>query len=925
MSQCRSFGSNYHLSSQSRKVSVGTVVDQFAKTKPNDGRDDAAVVPITGNFGSSKVNSNEDRHRTGKVKDASKEKESEAVVHETSPWVGTKSFHQNVSSGVFDAKQGQRYNGLSYSQQHRGQYNSSQKSVVQSGDGQQKNINGVTDGRKGQRDGSTNRVEEVSFATGQELKVPVEEVVKEKAVKTEKAGTEALRIKIWGVLEAFSTPTEEFVNSQTSKNGADNVEPEQKSDEKKNSTVKFRQFSDTIESDSDSPSNTIKRPVTHSLTRKRPTKVQQHKTTNAPSSSARHKQPEKTTFSFEEGWSRRTTSDTIGGSSGSKSGKKNSARIEPRKLHFSDRSNAAETFHVTDGGQTKDHTESSSGVIRGTSRFCGFSLKENRHSYQSPFIEKKTDKLGGNYESMFPKNADEQVDGTNNAETQFEFNSPTLRVNTPPDTCSSPKNKEGNQDDVYSPMKGIINAENIRSFKSFFASNPDSDKKKKATEISESDVDHEDSPAEPQFNFDTLVLGSQPPAESCFGGSLLKSSQGKQEDVDSPMKGVHSMKNIRSFSSFFALKPENNKKNKETKLSDDEEEHEDSPVKPQFDFDNSKLEVNTPTETCFDGSSPINDQEKQKDVCSPMKGVLQRENIQRSRNFFSLKPKSDNKHKEREISDDEVEHEESPDEKSLPSLKEMDTANILSTPPSSEEDNSESSDEGSSETETPETITAQQPEILFRPTKRCRINEGANATMCNPSSRPNVSGKFYGLPSEMNEENSLARAVSLFAMVLEKVKSKMKSVANKRSAEILESAATEMHLQLQNAESQIQTDVRKLSGIGKTKRRCLETRFQEQQEQLQGIYERFRNEVNMHLEDCRSTFEGLESQQTEFRDIVEKQKASHGKLMLQAEQAIKTQLTDAERRITTVHKSTRQKMLQLRYVITECLKEDVLY
>lgn len=44
-------------------------------------------------------------------------------------------------------------------------------------------------------------------------------------------------------------------------------------------------------------------------------------------------------------------------------------------------------------------------------------------------------------------------------------------------------------------------------------------------------------------------------------------------------------------------------------------------------------------------------------------------------------------------------------------------------------------------------------------------------------------------------------------MVLERVKSKMKSVANKRSAEILATVATEMHLQLQNAESQIQTDV----------------------------------------------------------------------------------------------------------------------
>lgn len=41
-----------------------------------------------------------------------------------------------------------------------------------------------------------------------------------------------------------------------------------------------------------------------------------------------------------------------------------------------------------------------------------------------------------------------------------------------------------------------------------------------------------------------------------------------------------------------------------------------------------------------------------------------------------------------------MEHEESPVEKSLPSMKEMNTANILSTP-SSEEDGSESCDKGS--------------------------------------------------------------------------------------------------------------------------------------------------------------------------------------------------------------------------------------
>ncbi|XP_063943255.1 meiosis-specific protein ASY3 isoform X3 [Daucus carota subsp. sativus] len=829
MSQCRSFGSNYHPSSQSRKVSIGIVVDQFAK-KPSDIREYGAV-PFTGNLGSSKENTNEETRKNGKGKDAGKEKESEAAVHEASLLVAT-------PTGVFDPKQGQRYNVPNNSPKNTRKFNSSQMSVLKSDDGQQKKFGSVTYGKKGQRDGSSNRVEEVSFAIGQKLKDPVEEVVLEKPVYTEKQGHEALRMKIWEALAAVSTPTKELSNSQTKNNCTDNLEPEQKSDEKKSSAVKPRQNSDTIESDSDGPSHTMKRPVTRSLTRKRPTKVQQHKTTNAPSSSDRHKQIEKTTFFFNEGLSRRTTSATIGGSSGSRGRKKNCSTIEPRKLHFPKSSNASETFHVTDTGYMEDHIDSSSGFKKGT----------GRHSYQFPFIE-KTDKPGGNFESIFPKSVDEQVDGIgpslrNNGEPHFDFNSPTHRVNTPTETCFgglSPNNKQGDQEDVYSPMKGIINMENIRSFKSFYASDPNSKKSNEAKEISEDEVEQEDFSSEPQFNFKPPTLGLQPPAESCFGGSSLKTNQGKQEDVNRPTKVVYNMKNIRRFSNFFASKSDSNKENKKT-----------------------------------------------------------------------------------EVSDDEVEQEESPVEKSLPSQKVMNTANILSTP-SSEEDGSESSDEGPSEAETPEIATAQQPEILFHPTKRCRLNDGADATVYSPPSSPKVSENFYELPSEMNEEDGLARAVSLFAMVLKRVKSKMKSVANRRSAEILTSVATEMHLQLQNAESQIQTDLWKLSGIGKTKRRRLEIRFQEQQEQLKGIYERFRNEVNMHLQDCRSTFEELESQQTEFRDIVEKQKASHGKLMLEAEQAIKTQLDGAERRITTVHKSARQKMLQLRYVIAECLKEDVLY
>ncbi|BBG98538.1 hypothetical protein Prudu_007963 [Prunus dulcis] len=175
-------------------------------------------------------------------------------------------------------------------------------------------------------------------------------------------------------------------------------------------------------------------------------------------------------------------------------------------------------------------------------------------------------------------------------------------------------------------------------------------------------------------------------------------------------------------------------------------------------------------------------------------------------------------------------------------------------------------------------------------------------------------------PSEPNQVVGLARAVELFALELEKLKTKLRSATNRKSSEILMSVAGEVHMQLQNVESQIQTDVGKLTNLSKSKRKRLESRFEEQQEHLKVIYDKFKEQVNQHLQDCRSTLEGLEVYQTEFKGTVEKQKASHRKLLLQVEEAIETQLNDAQRRI----QMGRGKMLQLKHELALCLKEGIL-
>nr|XP_034908588.1 meiosis-specific protein ASY3-like [Populus alba] len=164
----------------------------------------------------------------------------------------------------------------------------------------------------------------------------------------------------------------------------------------------------------------------------------------------------------------------------------------------------------------------------------------------------------------------------------------------------------------------------------------------------------------------------------------------------------------------------------------------------------------------------------------------------------------------------------------------------------------------------------------------------------------------------------------LFATALENFKKKMKLETRKKSSDILMSVSEEIRLQLKNIESQIQTDLGKLSSVSKSKRRRLESRFEEQQEELKLIHDKFKQDIYQHIQECKTTLEGLELHQIDFNGTVKKRKASHQKLLMQAEEAVKTQLDDAQRRITAVQKLAREKTLQLKYVVAECLNEGVL-
>ncbi|GLU16651.1 hypothetical protein SLE2022_330720 [Rubroshorea leprosula] len=94
MSDYLSFCSNYHPSSQSRKISIGVMVDLCAKRKPGAAKTDDSELAIKERIHFCTGNSAEEKDK-GDAVTATKEKQTEAAEGGSSPWMTTRSFYQN--------------------------------------------------------------------------------------------------------------------------------------------------------------------------------------------------------------------------------------------------------------------------------------------------------------------------------------------------------------------------------------------------------------------------------------------------------------------------------------------------------------------------------------------------------------------------------------------------------------------------------------------------------------------------------------------------------------------------------------------------------------------------------------------------------------------------------------------------------------
>ncbi|XP_020199510.1 meiosis-specific protein PAIR3 isoform X2 [Aegilops tauschii subsp. strangulata] len=170
-------------------------------------------------------------------------------------------------------------------------------------------------------------------------------------------------------------------------------------------------------------------------------------------------------------------------------------------------------------------------------------------------------------------------------------------------------------------------------------------------------------------------------------------------------------------------------------------------------------------------------------------------------------------------------------------------------------------------------------------------------------------------------DDYLNRAFDELLLVLGRFQTKIKSETRNRSSEILAGTGEIIRQHLEGVEVQMQDDVDKLVNAGKSKRKRLNSTFEEQQEQLRVLHEKFKEEVNQQLLGCKNSLEEFEAYHAELKAVAEKQKASHKKLLQHAESRVGSQLNDAEIKIAKVQKRARKKMNGLKHVLKELITD----
>ncbi|CAE6054738.1 unnamed protein product [Arabidopsis arenosa] len=466
MSDYRSFGSNYHPSSQSRKISIGVMADSQPKRNLVPNKDDGDVIARVEKLKSATVT---DLHANKKDKGdlAAKQRNSAQVTgHVTSPWRSPRSSHRKL--GTLESVLCKQTSSLSGSKGLNKGLNganpapardSFQNFPISSPQQSHGELNG---GRNDTvMDRSPERMEDPPSAVLQQKVASQREM--DKPDKEKNGTTDVLRSKLWEILGKASPANNEDVNSETPEVEKTNFKLSQDKGSKDDPLIKPRHNSDSIETDSESPENATRRPVTRSLLQRRVGAKGVQKRTKAGANLGRTSTEQvNNVFSFEEGF--RGKIGTAMNSSvmpKKQRGRRKNTVVQCRKAHFRRNDEADGSQKEASKSNTPPRSES-----RGTGKRSSFSdKKESSHDLhpqskarkQKPDISTREGDFHPSPEAetaampeMFQglsKNGEKHERPNNvfmekSVEPENEFQSPTFGYKAPissPSPCLSPE------------------------------------------------------------------------------------------------------------------------------------------------------------------------------------------------------------------------------------------------------------------------------------------------------------------------------------------------------------------------------------------------------------------------------------------------------------------------------------------------------
>ncbi|XP_047973843.1 thyroid receptor-interacting protein 11-like [Salvia hispanica] len=924
MTDRRSLSSNNRYCSQSTKMSVGILVNSISNAKTKDLQEPGAQTVEVGS--SSKKNSVRCREGHSPLM----EKHVIVEPKNASPWVSTRSFNPKISSSVAD-KDTERTPSFPATRRTRPTSKILEKAsaahsikyfAAKSGLGsdvcRQKNSGRENCSVENGNVDTVEHVENLVYSTEQGVQ-QAKEQVQDKDRKKETGGRESLRIKLWEILGDVSSP-----NKQPPSLQCEELHLDQEKNRKQSPIRKLNINSDTIESDSQTQIST--RPITRSLARMKAARKQGSKT-EATNSINRKDCQRNRIFSSKGDLSVGSYGNFVDGSLPSKG--------EKVIMGMSSRAETNQGVREKDVEERQQSEKSRSIPVEKSM------LQKNKVSNASSSTDRRND-----------VNVEPEKGTKNSSSFEFSLNAMTDRrdVQNSMVVEASKKNlQEDISDSLFKRKRNSLHPQKgIKNNSPFKIPNDQMDVQKSMdVEASKKDLEEDISDSLSKRKRNSVQPKRVTVNNSSFEFPL--NARTDQRDVEQSMDVEALKKNLQEdISDYLIIKKRNTMQpKKDTKNNSsfefplhamtDQRDADVKASKKNLKEDISDHPLKKKRNTVHDPSSPPSDiksrsslqksnQEELHDQI-PAEKVFNRTGIQSFKSFLSSKSANCGLDVQQEISVGRNKQKNSPKRSIFvkPNMV-MDEDSDIQSKSLTDETNSESSEDGSHCKE-PEELSPEiriSEKILHNSDKSLDNEKDVGVVGSSPASDSSKGGVQDTSELEMymeeNQEDGLTRAVALFTVALGHVKTKLKSISSRRSADILRTAVEEILLRLQNAESLVKTDVGKLTNLSHSKSKQLETRFQEKQDQLLEIHKRFKIEVTQHLQNCGSLIEDLEEHEIELKRSVEKQGAAHKKLVSQVEQEINAQLEDAESRIMAVQEMARGKMLQLKLAVAECLK-----